>query len=266
MRRPRPKAAEDALFPHRARAGVFAPRIPIPMKLSIFDLDHTLLPIDSGDAWTCWLTERSGAARGALEAQFARFVEDWNAGAFDALDFIHYQFGMLARHDRAELECWRAEFIERVVRPAVRPEALALVAERRAAGCRVILATGTHRFVSEPIARLFGIEEVLAATPEERPDGSFTGRLVGSDSFGAGKVALLRGWMRRMEAQAPEGVEGFEWIEAWSDSAADLPLLEFAAGWRPAGGAVAVNPDPELGRIARARGWRTIELFRTEAG
>ncbi len=264
-RRKRPKAAEAPFFVRLRRRSCF-PELPTPMKLSIFDLDRTLLPIDSGDAWTYWLAERSGAARGELEAQFGRFVEDWNSGAFDALDFIHYQFGMLARHDRAELERWRSEFIDRVVRPAVRPEALALVAERRAAGCRVILATGTHRFVSEPIARLFGIEEVLAATPEERADGSFTGRLVGSDSFGAGKVALLRGWMRRTEARAGDVFEGIEWIEAWSDSAADLPLLEFAAGWRPAGGAVAVNPDPELGRIARTRGWRTLELFKTEAG
>lgn len=231
------------------------------MKLSIFDLDQTLLPIDSGDAWTHWLADRSGDARGEVEAQFARFVRDWNAGAFKPLDFIRFQFGLLARHRRAELEDWRAEFIERVVRPAVRPEAVALVESRRAAGCRVLLATGTHRFVAEAAARLFGIDEVLAATPEERPDGSFTGRLVGSDSFGAGKVRLLSEWIRR------EGVGAdIDWVEAWSDSATDLPLLEFAAGWRPAGGAVAVNPDPELGRIARARGWRSIELFTTEAG
>lgn len=262
MRRRRPKAADDPTGRlSRRPPSPLSLNQPLFMKLSIFDLDQTLLPLDSGDAWTHWMADHSGPAGAEIEARFARFVEEWNAGVFKPLDFIDFQFGLLARHDRAVLEDWRSGFIERVVRPAVRPEALRLVEERRAAGCRVVLATGTHRFVAEAVARLFGIDEVFAATPEERPDGSFTGRLIGGDSFGAGKVALLREWMRRENLEAD-----LEWVEAWSDSALDLPLLEFAAGWRPAGRAVAVNPDPMLGRIARARGWRTLELFKTEAG
>lgn len=173
------------------------------------------------------------------------------------LDFIHFQFSLLAAEKRSDLDAWRAEFIDRIIRPAVRPEALALLMERRRAGYELLLATGTHRFVTEPIAELFGIRWLAAATPEERPDGSFTGEIVGSDSYGEGKLLLVREWIEKLESIYGKTTA----LEAWSDSINDLPLLKFAAGFEPAGRAVAANADPMLLEVARRHGWEQVELF-----
>ena len=41
------------------------------MKLAVFDLDHTLLPIDSGDAWSHWLVRKAGLDEENIGAQSA---------------------------------------------------------------------------------------------------------------------------------------------------------------------------------------------------
>ena len=227
------------------------------MKLAVFDLDHTLLPIDSGDAWSYWLVEKAGLDREALEKRIEGYSESYRQGNFVPLDFIHFQFSLLAAEKRSDLDAWRAEFIDRIIRPAVRPEALALLMERRRAGYELLLATGTHRFVTEPIAELFGIRWLAAATPEERPDGSFTGEIVGSDSYGEGKLLLVREWIEKLESIYGKTTA----LEAWSDSINDLPLLKFAAGFEPAGRAVAANAAPMLLEVARRHGWEQVELF-----
>lgn len=227
------------------------------MKLAVFDLDHTLLPIDSGDAWSYWLVEKAGLDREALEKRIEGYSESYRQGNFVPLDFIHFQFSLLAAEKRSDLDAWRAEFIDRIIRPAVRPEALALLMERRRAGYELLLATGTHRFVTEPIAELFGIRWLAAATPEERPDGSFTGEIVGSDSYGEGKLLLVREWIEKLESIYGKTTA----LEAWSDSINDLPLLKFAAGFEPAGRAVVANADPMLLEVARRHGWEQVELF-----
>ncbi len=227
------------------------------MKLAVFDLDHTLLPIDSGDAWSYWLVEKAGLDREALEKRIEGYSESYRQGNFVPLDFIHFQFSLLAAEKRSDLDAWRAEFIDRIIRPAVRPEALALLMERRRAGYELLLATGTHRFVTEPIAELFGIRWLAAATPEERPDGSFTGEIVGSDSYGEGKLLLVREWIEKLESIYGKTTA----LEAWSDSINDLPLLKFAAGFEPGGRAVVANADPMLLEVARRHGWEQVELF-----
>ncbi|MDO5531752.1 HAD family phosphatase [Sutterella sp.] len=231
------------------------------MKLAVFDLDHTLLPIDSGDAWSHWIATKSSRGRGdeltLLQERIEGYADAYRTGTFVALDFIHFQFGLLAREKREDLERWRAEFIDSVVRPAVLPQVTELLEEKRREGWKLLLATGTHRFVTDPVARMLGIPYLAAATPEERPDGSFTGELVGHDSYGAGKLLLVREWIERLTQEFGP----LEALEAWSDSINDLPLLEYAAGAKPAGRAVAANPDPRLAGIARERGWETVRLF-----
>ena len=103
------------------------------MKLAVFDLDHTLLPIDSGDAWSHWLVRKAGLDEEKIGAQIEAYAQAYRTGHFVPLSFIRFQFGLLAAQKRQDLEAWRASFIDEVIRPAVRPEALQLVAQRRLA-------------------------------------------------------------------------------------------------------------------------------------
>lgn len=233
------------------------------MKLAVFDLDHTLLPIDSGNRWSNWLLDKLSASQDVapLRAKTAEGARAYHAGAFDADAFAQFQMSLLAKAPRAELEAWRDEFIERVVAPAVRPEAQALILSRRREGFEAVLATGTHSFVTRSCAKLFGIELLAAAEPEVGPDGEFTGRCAGSHSYGEGKLRLVQTLAERLSEARAETITA---VEAYSDSINDLPLLAWAAAFEPAGRAVAVNPDDALTQTAFARGWEVVTLFKKE--
>ena len=58
------------------------------MKLAVFDLDHTLLPIDSGDAWSHWLVRKAGLDEEKIGAQIEAYAQAYRTGHFVPLSFI----------------------------------------------------------------------------------------------------------------------------------------------------------------------------------
>lgn len=225
------------------------------MKLAVFDLDHTLLPIDTGDGWTVFLIEKAGLGEEFLETS-RRLNREYHAGTFSLDEMMSFAMGLLARFPRKTLEAWRDEFVREKVAPHVDPVVLHYLDQWRDRGGTLVLATGTHRFVTEPVAKLFGIEHLVAATPETDAAGEFTGRVAGSHSYQEGKVILLQEKMRELADKSGEDVT----IEAaFSDSINDLPLLEFAE--KMGGEAYAVHPDEALRAVALERGWHVLRLF-----
>ena len=105
-----------------------------------------------------------------------------------------------------------------------------------------VIITATNSFVTWPIARELGIENLIATEPEE-VDGEFTGKVKGVPSFREGKVTRLRAWM------AEHGLDWGAVEQTWfySDSLNDLPLLSIVS--HP----VAVDPDETLKEHAVAQ-------------
>jgi HAD superfamily hydrolase (TIGR01490 family) len=219
------------------------------MKLALFDLDHTLLPIDSADTWSHFLVRVGGLDAEHFGARIRAFAEQYRQGVFDVPAYVRFQMDMLARFDRTDLERWRDEFVASHVEPHVAPQARALVERHRAAGFEVALISGTHAWVTTPIAHLLGLTEVIGYQPEER-DGRFTGGHIGVPTYREGKVAAVTEWLAS---------RGRSWDDTYtvfySDSINDLPLLERVD--EP----VVTNGDARLREIARSRGWRTLDLF-----
>lgn len=225
------------------------------MRLALFDLDHTLLPIDSADTWSHFLIARAGLPAAENTARIREFARSYKAGTFDVEAYLAYQMGLLAMFPRRELEAWRAEFFARHVEPALRPEAFALIERHRAAGDTLALVTGTHAFVTRPIALRLGIPHLLAVRPEEDEHGEFSGRYTGTHTYLEGKVRAVEAFL----AERGLGFDALESLVFYSDSINDLPLLERVAA---AGGrAVATHPDARLAAVAAERGWDVLQLF-----
>lgn len=219
------------------------------MRIALFDLDHTLLPIDSSDTWSRFVVRRGGLDADAYGARMRHFTQTYEAGFLDAEGCVRFQMELLQRFARATLDAWQAEFMEVFIRPHVRREARALVERHRDAGDALALVTGTNAYVATPIAREFGIDHVLAVEPEA-VDGEFTGGWVGTHTYHDGKVRKFDEWLDRHAAGGSAVRTVF-----YSDSVVDLPLLERVD--EP----VVTNGDARLAAIARERGWQTIELF-----
>ena len=188
-------------------------------RLVLFDLDNTLLAGDSDFEWAQFLIEQGVVDREVYEAHNLNFLREYQAGTLDIHSFLDFQLKPLSRHPRTQLADWHREFMKQKIRPLIRSTARALV-ERHRGDLRVVI-TATNTFVTEPIAREFGIAELIATDPEER-NGEFTGKVRGTPCFREGKVTRLEGWL------AQRGGALADYSESWfySDSHNDLPLLE----------------------------------------
>jgi len=216
------------------------------MALAIFDLDNTLLAGDSDYLWGVFLAERGIVDRAEYERENERFFEQYKNGELDIHEFLRFSLRVLRENRSNDLLLWREQFIREKIDPIVAAPARDLVERHRAAGDTLLIVTATNAFVTAPIAERFGIPHLIATIPEQI-DGRFTGEVTGTPSFQAGKVERLQDWLRENDGDMAGS-------SFYSDSHNDIPLLERVD--HP----VAVDPDEQLARYARQRGWPVIYL------
>ncbi len=216
------------------------------MSLAIFDLDNTLLAGDSDYLWGQFLVEQGIVDAEAYERANEHFYEKYREGKLDIAEFLQFALKPLADNEPDQLYAWREIFIEEKIKPILLPAARDIIERHRQAGDMLIVITATNRFVTEPIVKLYGIEHLIATTPEFE-GGRYTGRFEGTPCFQEGKVIRLDEWIE-------ENDYGLDDSWFYSDSHNDLPLLAKVSN------PVAVDPDEILSRVARERGWPVISL------
>lgn len=221
------------------------------MNLALFDLDHTLLPLDSDFEWGQFLTRVGAVEPEIFKQRNAGFFAQYQAGTLDPVVYLEFAFGTLAQFPRKQLDAWHAQFMEEVITPAIFPVARELVNKHQDAGDLVLIITATNRFVTAPIARAFGVDNLIAAEPEVTAEGEITGKLLGTPPYGAGKVVNTNTWLAAMG----KTLDSFERSTFYSDSQNDIPLLSAVS--HP----VATNPNAKLTAHAQAYGWPILKLF-----
>lgn len=221
------------------------------MKLALFDLDHTLLPLDSDHAFGEFLVAEGWADAQSFKARNDAFFEDYLAGRLDMDAYVEFTTSPWRRRSLNEQRELHARYMAQVIRPAIRPQALALVEQHRAAGHVMALVTATNDFVTAPIAKALGLPTLIATALERDSRGFASGRIAGRANLREGKVHNVGLWL------AAQGLQWEQVQESWcySDSTNDLPLLERVT--HP----VATNPGEALARIASERGWPILRLF-----
>ena len=224
------------------------------MRLALFDLDHTLIPFDSGMAWTRFLIER-GVLPAEAEETYLGYCRQYVAGTLD-IHAMHYaSVAPLARFPRALLTRWTQEF-EAAMRVCVPADMQELVQRHLDAGDLCAVVTATTRFIAEPCARAFGLSHVVAteaATADGTPDGALTGEIEGLPCFREHKVTRVQQWLAQQRPSGLCDLGSFERSWFYSDSTSDLPLLNAVSD------PVAVRPDGRLRQHALQAGWRIVE-------
>lgn len=221
------------------------------MNLALFDLDGTLIPKDSDHAFGEFLITLGWADAATFRRRNDGFYEDYLQGRLDIDAYVDFATSAWRDRSPAELQRTTERFIEIVIRPMLHPQALDLVQRHREAGDLLAVVTATNDFVTRPIARLFGVDELIATTLQRDASGRVTGRIEGVPSFREGKITRVEAWL----AARGQRLADFERCTFYSDSTNDLPLLEHVSA------PVATNPGPALERIARERGWPVLKLF-----
>ncbi|MHB1122333.1 MAG: HAD family hydrolase [Ramlibacter sp.] len=219
-------------------------------RIALFDLDHTLLPIDSDHAWGEFTQVLGWTDPVRFKRRNDEFYQHYQAGTLDVHDYVRFATEALRQRSEAEARAAQRQFMQSVIGPAIRPAALDLVRGHQQAGDLTVIVTATNEFVTRPIADAFGVAELIAVELERGVDGWITGEILGVPSLREGKITRVAKWLVE---------RGLDWhgVETvfYSDSMNDLPLLERVD--RP----VATNAEARLRAIATQRGWRILDLF-----
>ena len=222
------------------------------MKLALFDLDHTLLPLDSDQSWGEFTLSLGWVDPDTFQAKNNGFYADYLAGCLDIHAYVRFSTAAVREKGPAAAAAAHDLFMERIIRPAILPAALDLVEQHRLRGERLVMVTATNEFVTRPIAEAFGMDVLLAVELERDAHGHFTGEIAGVPSLREGKVTRVQQWLATQGKSLAEVEATF-----YSDSLNDLPLLEQVQ--QP----VVTNGSAELRQTALERGWRILDLFET---
>ena len=219
------------------------------MNLALFDLDNTLLTSDSDFEWSQFLIEKKVLDRKEYESRNLEFYEQYKSGTLDINKFLDFQLQPLSLYPRTQLDDWHNEFMAKKIMSQIAPGAYKLINEHMLGGDLCIIITATNRFVTEPIARVLGINNLIATEPGQK-DGQFTGQISGIPCFREGKITRLEDWMDK------HNLTWLSFLESWfySDSLNDIPLLKKVTN------PVAVDPDSTLEKYAKENNWPIISL------
>jgi HAD superfamily hydrolase (TIGR01490 family) len=223
-------------------------------KIALFDLDHTLIPLDSDFAWGEYTTALGWTDAASFQQQNNAFYEHYKAGTLDIGAYCRFATAAVVKQGATKSIAAHADFMRDVIQKSIKPQALKLVRDHQVAGDTVVIVTATNAFVTRPIATAFGVEDLIAVdlVVDDAPGGTgwYTGAIAGVPSFREGKVTRVEQWLH---------ARGLDWATVhttfYSDSINDVPLMEKATV------PVATNPDARLRALAQERGWRILELF-----
>ncbi|MFY8041640.1 MAG: HAD family hydrolase, partial [Rhodoferax sp.] len=128
-------------------------------RIALFDLDHTLIPIDSDYSWGEFTTARGWTDPVEFKRRNDAFYAQYKAGTLDVYEYARFATQAIVAQGATNSIAAHADFMSAVVQKAIQPQALKLVQDHQAAGDTVIIVTATNAFVTRPIADAFGVQE-----------------------------------------------------------------------------------------------------------
>ncbi len=216
------------------------------MALAIFDLDNTLINGDSDHGWGQFLVEQ-----GLVDAQLYKekndyYLEQYQLGQLDIHEYLEFSLLALSQHPLEKLQTLHQQFMTDKILPIISEKSRALIAKHRAKGDYLLIITATNLFVTEPISKELGMDDIIATEPE-MVNGQYTGKIAGTPSFQHGKVKRLTTWLEKTGLS----LQGSYF---YSDSRNDLPLLELVDY------PVVVDADDTLLAHAQKNNWPVMSL------
>jgi HAD superfamily hydrolase (TIGR01490 family) len=222
--------------------------------IALFDLDHTLLPLDSDYSWGEFTTQIGWTDPVEFKNRNDEFFAQYKMGELKISEYVRFATQAIKDQGATKSIAAHAQFMSAMIQPAIKKAATDLIAKHHAAGDQLVIVTATNEFVTRPIATALGIDELIAVELEKDESvggtGWITGEIKGVPSAHEGKVTRVEAWL---------AAQNLSWQDVhttfYTDSINDLALLE------KVNLPIATNPDARLRAVATERGWQILELF-----
>lgn len=206
------------------------------MRYAFFDLDHTLLPFDTQVLFCNYVLHRH-PWRIALHAWFVPFALGRAIGVVDTATakraFLSYLWGMKTSRLRRLAKDFAHDCVDTWIYPELRAEIL----RHKHQGRKLVLNTASPNFYAEEIAAVLDFDHCVSTNFHIGSIVPLRPPLLGSNNKREVKIDKMKAAIPDVAALTDE--QRFHcW--AYSDSAADIPLLEFC------GNRILVHPSGAL--------------------
>ena len=155
---------------------------------------------------------------------------------------------LIGRVAPEKLEQAIQDFAESQVRTNVMAGARTRIAEDKAAGRRLVMATASYRLYAAAIAQRLGFDDVIATDIEYDAQGRTVARIDGRNCYGLGKLDMIEAWLQQQGLER-EAVH----IRFYSDHISDAPVHHWSDE------AFAANAHDRLVRLAETEGWQVLD-------
>jgi len=219
-------------------------------EAAFFDLDKTVIARASMAAFSHHFYRGGLISRSTVVRVMARQLVYLHLGASEQkLDRIRESVLRLTRGwDQREVSRIVRETLDEVVEPIIYAEALELLETHQAAGRKTYIVSASPEEIVSPLAEYLGADGAIASRAMVDLDGRYTGEMA-FYAYGPFKAEAMQ------EVAEREGID-LDASYAYSDSYTDVPMLEAV------GHPFVVNPDRVLARLARDRGWESLQFSR----
>lgn len=218
------------------------------LQAAFFDLDKTIIAKSSMLAYSKTFRKNGLLNRRALaKAAYAQVIFQVlgaNESKMEKMRSVALELTKGWNHDHVKELV--GESLQDVVIPIIYEDAVELIEYHKEQGRLVVIVSSAPAEVVEPMAKHLGADDYIATRTRLDEHGNYTGEL-DFYAYGSFKPQAIQKLSEKLNINLEDSF-------AYSDSITDVPLLECV------GNPVAVNPDRELSRIARERGWK-VEKF-----
>ncbi len=215
------------------------------MITRFWDMDNTVINNDCDVSWKEFMILK-GLCGEEARVKADEFYEQYKREALDINSFLRFQLEEFKGQTVATMQKLCQEHCDVLVASQVYPKAIELINSQKNKGEKVVLLTATNRFIAEPVAKLLGIDEILA-TELEIVDGKFSGDYEGVYCCGAGKITHIEKYLAKFGGSLKD-------TAYYGDSSNDIVILEHV------GHPFAVNPGSKLREVAQKKGWNILDF------
>ncbi len=219
-------------------------------ELAIYDMDRTITRTGTYTQFLLHAARRLAPWRLLLAPALLAAMLAYALKAIDRgrLKETAYRLLLGRSVSGADLRAVAESFAERTIATNVLAGALDQIAQDRAAGRRLLLATASYRLYVGAIAARLGFADVIATGSIIGLDERVSAKIDGENAYGPAKLRMIQAWLAK-EGIARDTIR----VRFYTDHASDAPVLEWADE------AIAANPHDRLRRMAEKRRWRVVD-------
>lgn len=212
--------------------------------LVVFDLDHTLISVDSSSLWSRYLVRHGIATASNFLQSEEELMAAYARGEMDIQNYVTVIMKPLEKIPINQVDDIVVDFVDSDIMPRVYPQAWQLIQSLQQQEQKILIISASVSLLVRAIASRLAITDAIGIDVIIK-DGYYSDRINGVASYQQGKVTRLQQWLKDNPDYSGE-------LTFYTDSINDLPLCQHANV------VFVVNPCQRLAQAANRGHWPVL--------